>query len=99
MKRHLPSSRISARKARRILDEGEARGYPLTGPQRRMFAAAAFRDNPSLAVQLRELQEAVNAEYLRWKETAGRHAYGDDPYSYLWNQLGKLSYYAEKHGL
>jgi hypothetical protein len=43
----LPSSRISPSKARRILHEGEVRGYPLTPAQRGMFGAAASRNPDS----------------------------------------------------
>ena len=38
-----PSSRISPRKAAKILRDGTVRGHKLTGKQRRMFGAAAGR--------------------------------------------------------
>lgn len=40
---HYPSSKISASKARKILEDGSVRGHKLTPAQRGMFGAAAGR--------------------------------------------------------
>jgi hypothetical protein len=43
MAKRRPSSRISPRKAAKILHDGSVRGHPLTKKQRGMFGAAAGR--------------------------------------------------------
>lgn len=42
-RKHLPSLRITSKKARKILKDGMIRGKPLTAKQKRMFGAAVSK--------------------------------------------------------